>query len=449
MGAVYARGLRFRRIFGSKHGVRNRSGRRADGFGANSPQVKAIAMTLANNPNDNDFAHQAARQSVNTDWLGVAVHCAQNSPLCAPANGGGPDALPDEPGGCANFNALFGSINVAPAICQGASTAACDSNGNVKDINGTVIADAFGRPGFPNIFSPTAAQSLGYAAAMLEKGIPIVYLYIADAHDRNPLPVDPVTGRAANAHAFGPGEAEYVAQLKAYDNAFGKFFARLAANGITKDNTLFVVVARRERSLRRQEANSVGCDGVETPCSYTFASEINASLNRLLRTQRTNLLSITTMRETCTSSAISSVPAAVTRRWSRIDHRQPDQGTIELSFCSARSADELLHVVTASPGAHDDVIMFGDDNYFFSNDTSVRMETCPAARGLLDLVLVVARRHVRRERWRRAGGHHARGRRWRGWRASLDGMMTCLDHRCSSHDDVAARSGQDIYDGYA
>jgi hypothetical protein len=38
---------------------------------------------------------------------------------------------------------------------------------------------------------------------------------------------------------FGPGEFGYVAQLKAYNKAWGQFFARLKADGITADNTLF------------------------------------------------------------------------------------------------------------------------------------------------------------------------------------------------------------------
>src|SRR5439155_110960 len=41
----------------------------------------------------------------------------------------------------------------------------------------------------------------------------------------------------------GLGEADYKAQLKAYDDAFAAFFDRLAADGITKNNTLFVVTA--------------------------------------------------------------------------------------------------------------------------------------------------------------------------------------------------------------
>ena len=197
-------GLRCWRVLGGQHRVRDVPARCADGLRYElAHSRKSIANVLYANPNDNNFAHQKARQSVNTDWLGIAVHCAQGSPLCSGPNGA-PDLLPDEPGGYTGFNALYGNINVAPVICVQATkknSAACDANnasGHVRDVFGTtVIADGFGRPGFPNIFSPTAAQSLGYASAMLEAGLQVVYLYVADAHDRNPLPVDPNTGRAA------------------------------------------------------------------------------------------------------------------------------------------------------------------------------------------------------------------------------------------------------------
>ena len=62
------------------------------------------------------------------------------------------------------------------------------------------------------------ADWIGYVATMLEAGIPVVYFYIADAHDAED-----------GSRAFEPGEAGYVAQLKAYDDAWGKFFARLTA----------------------------------------------------------------------------------------------------------------------------------------------------------------------------------------------------------------------------
>jgi hypothetical protein len=356
-------------------------------FGASSPQATAITTILNSNPNDNNFAHQKARQSVNTDWLGIAVHCAQGSPLCTGA-GAAPDTLPDEPGGYTGFNALFGSINVAPAICQGAPAARCDGGGNVKDINGNVITDAFGRPGFPNTFSPTAAQSLGYAAAMLERGIPVVYIYIADAHDRNPLPVDPATGRAAPAHAFGPGEAEYVAQLKAYDDAFGKFFARLAANGITRDNTLFVVVPDENDHFVGSQPTPVGCDGIHVPCNYTFASEINASLNRLLLTQRNNATSFSVHNDDAPTLYITGNPAptaSVTRALAHdldaLTATNPITGrTDKLSVFLADQAEmKLLHMVTASPARTPTLTMFGDDNYFFSNDSTNANVPCTQA----------------------------------------------------------------------
>jgi hypothetical protein len=160
----------------------------------NSPERQ-----LADNPANADLA--------GTDFLGIAIHCAQGSPLCA--NGAGaPDLLPDEPGGYVGFSALFGHYHVKPAISPASQ---------ILDLDGNLIADAYGNPGFPGFttpffhrFDPTATQSLGYAAQMLEAGVPVVYLYAADAHDRNPV------SPAGSTNAYGPGEDGYVLQLQAY-----------------------------------------------------------------------------------------------------------------------------------------------------------------------------------------------------------------------------------------
>ena len=251
-------------------------------FGVGSPEDVSVsaALALARTP-----ANAPARQAPNTDYLGIAIHCALNSPLCSGSHARN-DLLPDEPGGYAGFKALYGNVNVAPVICPAAPNAC--TGGNVKGTDGNVIADAYGRPGFPNIFSPTAAQSLGYAATMLEAGVPVIYLYVADAHDRNPLPLDPVTNLPGAAHAFGAGEAEYVAQLKAYDVAFGKFFDRLKSDGITKENTLFIVTADENDHFVGGPASPAHCDGIHVPCTYAQIGEISAILNRLLITQRLN-----------------------------------------------------------------------------------------------------------------------------------------------------------------
>src|SRR6202165_6045102 len=113
-------------------------------FGAGSPEDVAVsaAPALPRTPAD-----APARPGANTDYLGIAVHCAQGSQLCNTSHARA-DALPDEPNGYAGFKALFGNVNVAPVICA-AAPAACNGSGGVKDTDGSVIADAYGRPGFP------------------------------------------------------------------------------------------------------------------------------------------------------------------------------------------------------------------------------------------------------------------------------------------------------------
>ncbi|HEY2792344.1 MAG TPA: hypothetical protein VGJ28_08320, partial [Micromonosporaceae bacterium] len=91
-------------------------------FGAGSPQ----AAEVASNPT-----------KATADFVGLAVHCARTSALCA---SGQTDALPDEPGGYAGYQALFGNAEVQPAI---------NPAGPVTSLSGTPIADASGNLGFP------------------------------------------------------------------------------------------------------------------------------------------------------------------------------------------------------------------------------------------------------------------------------------------------------------
>jgi hypothetical protein len=170
----------------------------------------------------------ASPTQATSDFVGIAVHCAQNSAFCA---SGVADLLPDEAGGYAGFKALFGHKNVAQLIA---------TDGPLTDLDNKPLN------GFPGFDGMSAAVSLGYVAALHEHGVNVTYAHISDTHDDHDT-----------ATAFGPGEAGYVAALKTYDHAFGVFFDRLAADGITQDNTLFVFTAEEITSLAAPQVQPV------------------------------------------------------------------------------------------------------------------------------------------------------------------------------------------------
>jgi hypothetical protein len=188
----------------------------------------------------------AARAQALTDYVGIAIHCAQGGGICA-ANATNvansrPDKLLDEPGGYLGYSALFGAKYVNPAICA-VPGASCQTVGGLKAVNSTAgdpVTDPFGRPGFPGFDGALAKNTLGYLAQMQEAGIPITWGYISDAHD-NHTSAFPAPFNSAFPRASGPGEADYNAQLKAYDDAFAAYFERLKNDGIDKSNTLFMV----------------------------------------------------------------------------------------------------------------------------------------------------------------------------------------------------------------
>lgn len=314
----------------------------------------------AGSPEGIEANNAAVRDKANADFLGIAIHCALSSPLCNNSHGRD-DLLPDEPGGYLGFKALFGNLHVQPVISP---------SGPVKDLDGNVIQTAQGNPGFPNIFNPTATQSLGYAATMLEAGVQVVYVYIADAHDNR-----------SGSGTFGPGEAGYVAQLQQYDAAFGKFFTRLAAHGITKDNTLFLVVPDENDHFVGGTPTPANCDGIHVPCTYAVGQkgEITALLNRLLITQRGNTTTFSVHNDDAPTVYVNGNPAQTDLVTRKLQHdmdalvaTNPMTGnTDKLSKLLADQAEmKILHMVTSSPARTPTFTMFGDDNYFFQNGSS-------------------------------------------------------------------------------
>ncbi|MGO8920086.1 MAG: hypothetical protein ACLQJR_29655 [Stellaceae bacterium] len=317
-------------------------------FGASSPQ----ASEASTNPT-----------LATADFEGIIIHCAQGSALCTK---GAPDLLPQEPGGYSGFNALYGNVNVAPAINHGA---AC-----VNDLDGNPVADSHGNCGFPG-FDPRPAQSLGYVATMLEAGVQVVYFYIEDAHDNDPG----LSGVPASvAGTFGPGEAGYVTQLQAYNKAFGEFFARLEKDGITKDNTLFIITADENDHFVGGPPSPANCDGVTIPCTYAKKGEIDADLSLLFNTEFSNTTPFSVHSDDAPTFYIDGNPSPTTSVTRTLERQAgqlvgfdpvvgPSGSNNLVTQALADPAEEaLLHMISFEANRTPNFVLFGNPDYFLS-----------------------------------------------------------------------------------
>ena len=106
---------------------------------------------------------------------------------------------------------------------------------------------------------------------MQTHGVPVTFTYLSDLHDN-----------FNGSGPFGPGQAGYAKQLREENAAFGTFFARLAAHGITKANTLFVVTSDEGDHFVGSAPTPAGCNGVTVPCHYAKIGEVDGNLTGLL-----------------------------------------------------------------------------------------------------------------------------------------------------------------------
>jgi hypothetical protein len=341
-------------------------------FGPGSPE----AAEVASNPG------QAF-----TDFVGIAVHCAKRASMCTTANHGRPDVLPDEPGGYDGYQALFGHKYVAPQIT---------STLPLKDLDGNVVQDAAGHVGFPGFDGMFPSVTLSYIAQMQEHGVPVTFGYLSDAHDDH--------GVAGEIHrSYGPGEAGYVQQLRDYDRAFAEFFTRLERDGITKDNTLFVITTEEEDHFVGGTPLNPGCDGVTTPCQWTHVdcttlsadcshnvTEVNANLRGLLATQAGNTTPFQVHSDMAPAFYLDGNPArdaGVTRQFER------DVGSLTatnpITGQTDRLSDKLvdrvgmdgLHMITGDPLRTPTFVDFLDDDYFGFTGAANCTSPCVTAPG--------------------------------------------------------------------
>ncbi|HEV8402002.1 MAG TPA: alkaline phosphatase family protein [Candidatus Limnocylindrales bacterium] len=336
-------------------------------FGADTPEwVEGRASQISP-------SGTAARNLAQTDFVGIAIHCAAGGGICNDnAANARPDPLPDESGGYTGYQALFGAKYVNPAINDG--------NGCVNGIEGQPIQDQFNQCGFPGFDGMFARNTLGEVAAMQEAGVPVTFGYISDAHDGHG-----VAGEIH--HAYGPGEAGYVQQLHDYDQAFGDFFTRLQNDGITKDNTLFVVTVEESDHFAGTQPDAP-CDGVTTACTYANVSEVNADLKRLVATYNANHGTTATTNFSVHSDLapnvyITGAPAAgsptartLEQAMSDMNVTNPYTGVQQKLFVAMADPVEqkLLHMSTADPARLPTFTPFAQGDFFLTASSTT---PCP------------------------------------------------------------------------
>ena len=334
---------------------------------ASDPTEQAVALAEA----------KANRNKAIADFEGIAIHCAAGDPVCSSANHGEPDVLPQEPGGYTGFNALYGHTFVAPVISP---------SGPLNDLDGNPVGDTHGNLGFPGFGGISAAQTLSYVAAMQEHGVPVTHASISDAHDNHAH--DIATAPAACStdpelkfgNANGPGSICYVAQLAAYNEAFGKFFARLAADGINKRNTLFVITADEGDHYAGGGPFNPGCDGVTVACNYispdgtkSVVGEFDTNLTGLLATEQGVTATFDSQFDMVPVFYIQGNPPVgdpLARTFERaaanLTAVNPLTGnTDNLTEALADPVElKLLHMITGDPQRTPSFVMFGDPDYF-------------------------------------------------------------------------------------
>ena len=292
--------------------------------------------------------------------------------MCANNADARPDVLPDEPGGYTGFQALFGAKYVDPAIT---AQQPC-----VPDTAGQPITDPAGTCGFPGFDGMLARNTLGYVEQMQENGVPVTYGYISDVHDAHTP--NPATDSYVST-ATGPGEAAHEAQLKDYDDAFAAFFQNLAAHGIDKSNTLFVITVDEGDHF----AGGAGIpqpDGTLqyahtacatlTACPSNQIGEVNANIQALLPAGEP---AFSVHSDDAPTVYVSGHPGPTDPAVRKLERdvaglQAPDPyvgsgSTVPLMVNLADPVEEqALHMVNTDSSRTPTFTLFGNDDFFFT-----------------------------------------------------------------------------------
>ncbi len=235
-------------------------------------------------------------------------------------------------------------------------------------------------------------------ADMLEAGVPVVTGYMSDLHGNYGADVPQLKSVCAKAgDALGSGSPCYIAQAQYYNAAFGAFFQRLAADGITPANTLFVISSDEgdheagANVGRAIQPTPAGCDGATvsgttvTPgvyCTYptgTFG-ELDGNVTGLLKVQKDNTTPFGMEYDTAPEYYINGDPgpdATVTRTFEHdiagLTAYNPYAGQTQpiANYLADPTEEAILHMVNADPAR---TPTLGDAGYIATDKALAALE---------------------------------------------------------------------------
>ncbi len=230
--------------------------------------------------------------------------------------------------------------------------------------------------------------------------MPVVNGYIADLHGNEEIPGLSACTKAPD--ALGSGSACYIEQAQYYNQAFGSFFKRLAADGIMPRNTLFIFSsdegdheagANAGRAIQPTPAN---CDGAtvsgdtvtpDVECSYPAGSfgELDANVTGLLATQQHNTVPFSLEADTAPEFYVTGDPGPDASPVRTLEHdvanitaANPYTGTTQKidNYIADPAEEAILHMVNADPARTPTFAMFAKPDYYLDSGPATCSGSC-------------------------------------------------------------------------
>ena len=247
VGAVHPRRLHGRRLLDGEHGARERGRRHPDGVRRRTrprrtdrrgpgpvqgrPRSPTISVTRSTAPRATRCATRR-RSSSGRRAASAHRHAARPSRAATAATRRSSARSTSRPRSAADAER---DAQRLPGHGRERATSSTST--------GTTLTEAFSRhPGFPGL-QPDGDADARLLADMQEAGIPVTYGYISDLHEKKADTSGCTTATATAGPRSAPATPATSTNAQHYDAAFQTFFQRLATDGITPANTLFVISA--------------------------------------------------------------------------------------------------------------------------------------------------------------------------------------------------------------